>query len=273
MQEIEINEKHRCQLQSMIDEAINSKGNKTYLHILSQYRLLVSWHIQNIISDPYSQLEFNSTFFIINTMQGMANAELQFEMAIRDQVIHNQKEAQRNMWNMLMGLGLDQKCLMDLAAKEGITIEDSTTPLIKGSPFLHHTTSSPYSSCAQYPGIDGQPYASQACVLQHHQDFSTTAYYKGRYNSHGLCRQEHHSSYYLFSHDHSPYSEMRHQASGSPSSCFFTPIKLTRDKCGFYPESRTPPCPHTKESITSSLNEGFKQLQEVKSCNCEFFVV
>nr|XP_028946181.1 kinesin-like protein KIN-8B isoform X2 [Malus domestica] len=38
--EIEANEKHRCNLQNMIEEAIGNNGNKTYLRILSQYRLL-----------------------------------------------------------------------------------------------------------------------------------------------------------------------------------------------------------------------------------------
>ncbi|KAF2283838.1 hypothetical protein GH714_016414 [Hevea brasiliensis] len=52
--EIEENEKHRCQLQDMIEKAISKDGSKTYLWILSQYRLL-----------------------------GMANTELQFEMAKR----------------------------------------------------------------------------------------------------------------------------------------------------------------------------------------------
>ncbi|KAK7819317.1 kinesin-like protein kin-8b [Quercus suber] len=39
--EIEANEKHRCQLQNMNEEAISDSGNKTYLGILSQYRILV----------------------------------------------------------------------------------------------------------------------------------------------------------------------------------------------------------------------------------------
>lgn len=41
LQEIEANEKRRCQLQDMIDEAIRNNGNKIYLSILSQYKLLV----------------------------------------------------------------------------------------------------------------------------------------------------------------------------------------------------------------------------------------
>ncbi|XP_022132777.1 kinesin-like protein KIN-8B isoform X3 [Momordica charantia] len=99
--EIEANEKQRCQLQGMIDEAISRNGNKTYLRILSQYRLM-----------------------------GMANSELQLEMAMRDQVIHNQREAMKNLWNLLMGLGLDEKQILDLAAKQGLTIEGWTlTPL------------------------------------------------------------------------------------------------------------------------------------------------
>lgn len=103
--EIEANEKQRCQLQDMIDEAIKNNGNRTYLRILSQYRLLV-----------------------------MANTELQFEIAMRDQVIHDQREAHRNLWNLLLDMGLDKKQLLEHAAKEGITTEDLITR--QGSPFL-----------------------------------------------------------------------------------------------------------------------------------------
>ncbi|XP_031742656.1 kinesin-like protein KIN-8B isoform X2 [Cucumis sativus] len=95
--EIEANEKQRCQLQGMIDNAVSRNGNKTYLQILSQYRLL-----------------------------GMANSELQLEMAMRDQVIHNQRESLKNLWNLLMGLGLDEKQILHLAAKQGLTIEGWT---------------------------------------------------------------------------------------------------------------------------------------------------
>lgn len=54
----------------------------------------------------------------------MANTELQFEMAMRDQIIQNQREAQRNLWNLIMGIGLEKRQIMDLAAQQGITIED-----------------------------------------------------------------------------------------------------------------------------------------------------
>ncbi|XP_073294029.1 kinesin-like protein KIN-8B isoform X1 [Primulina huaijiensis] len=95
--EVEVNEKRRCQLQDMIEEAIKNNGNKTYLGILSQYRLL-----------------------------GMANTELQFEMAMRDQIISSQREAQRHLWNLLMSLGLDEKQIVELGAKQGIVVEEGT---------------------------------------------------------------------------------------------------------------------------------------------------
>jgi hypothetical protein len=41
-QDIECNEAQRKELQRLIDEAIDSDRNKTFLRILSQYRLLVS---------------------------------------------------------------------------------------------------------------------------------------------------------------------------------------------------------------------------------------
>ncbi|KAI3991609.1 hypothetical protein MKX01_009651, partial [Papaver californicum] len=164
--EIVANENHRRQLQDMIEEAISNNGNRTYLHILSQYRLL-----------------------------GMANTELQFEMAMRDQVINNQREAQRNLWNLIMGLGIDQKKIMETASKQGITIED-------------WAPASPAPSYGRLPplwtGI-GQSYSSSSPVLQHQQDVGCRSW--------GTCesdaartvhREEHHSSYVLLSHDHSP---------------------------------------------------------------------
>jgi kinesin family protein 18/19 len=42
-QDIECNEAQRKELQRLIDEVIDSDRNKTFLRILSQYRLLVSF--------------------------------------------------------------------------------------------------------------------------------------------------------------------------------------------------------------------------------------
>ncbi|KAM0032373.1 putative plus-end-directed kinesin ATPase [Helianthus debilis subsp. tardiflorus] len=164
--EIEANEKRRCQLQEMIDEAISNNANKTYLRILSQYRLL-----------------------------GMTNTELQFEMAMRDQVIHNQRETQRNLWKLLMGLGLDEKQLLKLAAKQGITIEDWTmTPQLglKDSRKTGHER----SSHVPLP----QSYANPSRTPPQNQEYGDSA--------HTYCREEHHSSYYFMSHN-SPSTYMR----------------------------------------------------------------
>lgn len=156
--EIEANEKRRCELQEMIDEAISNNANKTYLRILSQYRLL-----------------------------GMTNTELQYEMAMRDQVIHNQRETQRNLWNLVMGLGLDEKQLLKLAAKQGITIEDWTMTPQLGCPDGTVVPSGHERSTG--PGIGPGPSG--------YRDISQT-----------YCREEHHSSYYFMSNG-SPSSYMR----------------------------------------------------------------
>nr|GMD56729.1 kinesin-like protein KIN-8B isoform X1 [Ipomoea batatas] len=127
--EIEANEKHRCQVQAMIEEAINNNGNKTYLRILSQYRFL-----------------------------GMANTELQFEIAMRDEVIYNLREAQSNLWNLLLSFGLSKKQILDLAAKQGILIEDwRMTPQHK------------LSESIQCPSLGGRKYppASSPSTSQH----------------------------------------------------------------------------------------------------------
>ncbi|KAI3903536.1 hypothetical protein MKW98_032190 [Papaver atlanticum] len=169
--EIVANENHRRQLQDMIEEAISNNGNRTYLHILSQYRLL-----------------------------GMANTELQFEMAMRDQVINNQREAQRNLWNLIMGLGIDQRKIMQTASMQGITIEDWAAS--------HHGPASPSPSYGRLPplwtGI-GQSYSSSSPVLQHQQDVDCGSWRMCEADAaRTVHREEHHSSYVLLSHDHSP---------------------------------------------------------------------
>ncbi|TXG60016.1 hypothetical protein EZV62_014589 [Acer yangbiense] len=227
--EIEANERQRCQFQSMIDEAISNNGNKTYLRILSQYRIL-----------------------------GMANIELQFEMAMRDQVIHNQREAQRNLWNLIMGSGIDEKCLLDLAAKQGITIEDWTShaglPERKESPNLAYGR---YAPIGNIPFI-GQSYSRSSSVFQHYNDFSSSSFPRGQWDpAPTFCREEHHSSYYLLSHDHSPsaYLRMRksseHWVGGRPGSWFGSPGKHTqvRKSC---PEIITQASPFSESCVSAS---------------------
>lgn len=82
-------------------------------------------------------------------------------MAMRDQIIHNQRETQRNLWNLLLSLGFDEKQIFELALKQGITIEDSVT-----TPVLANRRQSnlgcgryPQSSCSAYSGFPFEPSA------------------------------------------------------------------------------------------------------------------
>lgn len=112
----------------------------------------------------------------------MTNTELQFEMAMRDQVIHNQRETQRNLWNLLMGLGLDEKQLLKLAAKQGITIEDWTiTPQLS----LTDSWKTGHERSTRVP----QSYAKSSGTSPQNQEYGDMAY--------TYCREEHNSSYYL----------------------------------------------------------------------------
>lgn len=214
--EIEENEKQRCQLQDMIDEAISNNRNKTYLRILSQYRLL-----------------------------GMANAELQFEMAMRDQIIHNQREAQKNLWNLLMGLGLDEKHIMDFATKQGITIEDWKMSHYMGvsgterSPDLNSGRSAALGCCIS------QWQSSSTCSFQNYRQFGMRSYSRGHWDaSPTFCSEEHHSSY-LMVHDNStpPYARLRtstdNWVESNPITWFGTPDKNPRDLRKSLPEMKT----------------------------------
>lgn len=153
-------------------------------------------------------------------MQGISNTELQFEIAMRDQVIHNQREAQRNLWDLLLGVGLDQKQSFELAAKQGITIEDwSISPSLG---LFHrmqsHNLGCGISSPSIYGHSIGEPYLRS--------DFGSSSFLSARLNlAHSLCRKEH-SSYYLVTHNHSPMTYHRHSGqhfcNSNPSTCFFT---------------------------------------------------
>ncbi|XWS45073.1 hypothetical protein CRYUN_Cryun15aG0105300 [Craigia yunnanensis] len=240
--EIEANEKHRCQLQGMIEEAISNNGNKTYLRILSQYRLL-----------------------------GMANAELQFEMAMRDQIIHNQREAQRNLWNLLIWLGLDEKQILDLAAKQGITIEDWTMTRYLG---LSNREQSPNLASGEYAPLSygvsiNQWHSRSSCIYQNYQHVASKSISRGHWDlSPTFCREEHHSSYYLLAHDNSPpYVRFRRSSDnwvgGHPVSWFGTPDKLPRDLRKSYPEMTSPASSRNESYLSApALSADFGQGQK-----------
>ncbi|XP_017969846.1 PREDICTED: kinesin-like protein KIF19 [Theobroma cacao] len=239
--EIEANEKHRCQLQDMIDEAISNNGNKIYLRILSQYRLL-----------------------------GMTNTELQFEMAMRDQIIHNQREAQRNLWNLLMGLGLEEKQILDLAAKQGITIEDWAMTRYLG---LSNREQSPNLASGGYPpltyGLSISHWHSRlSCIYPNYQHIASKSFSRGRWDlSPTLCREEHRSSYYLLAHDNSPpyvrFTKSSDNWVGGPVSWFGTPDKVPQDWRKSYPEMKSPASSRNESSqLAPALGAAFGQGQK-----------
>ena len=92
--EIESNEASRRQLQEKIDSAIRSDRNAGFLRILSQYRL-----------------------------QSVMNMEMQFQMAVRDQIISDQREVISNLWKVLACSGLDRNRILEIAAQQGILMD------------------------------------------------------------------------------------------------------------------------------------------------------
>ncbi|KAI4985132.1 hypothetical protein ZWY2020_017762 [Hordeum vulgare] len=204
--DIELNESRRRQLQDMIEEATSNNGNRTYLQILSQYRLL-----------------------------GMNNAELQIEMAMRDQVIHNQRESLRSLWNILYRTGLNQKQILKLAAKQGLTVEGCPLPSSSPESAMQHGRLPPFMS---FPSPQSQSSSSpSSCFFQ--QGFSTMSVLKNQHETPTICRQEHLSSYYMMS-GCSPYSgDGKQWASGGSTPYFSTPeTKSEQSPCSA--ERRTP---------------------------------
>lgn len=139
----------------------------------------------------------------------MGNTELQFEMAMRDQIIYNQREAQRNLWNLLMGLGVEEKQVFDLAAKQGITIEDWSMASYPGLPYRKQT---PSFIPANIPFM-GHSYSKSSCTFQSYNQDSSS---KGQQwaPTPTLCREEHHSSYYFMGHEPPAFVSLRKSHDG-----------------------------------------------------------
>ncbi|KAF3631293.1 putative WD-repeat protein [Capsicum annuum] len=241
LKEIEANEKRRCELQAMIDEAISNNGNKTYLRVLSQYRLL-----------------------------GIANTELQLEIAMRDQILHNQREAQKNLWNLLLSLGLDEKQITDLALKQGITIEDWT---MTGQIQLSDRRQSPNTGNGTYTTLSSSPPTFQlgANVPLEQYFCSMPISLRNRRSPHINCRGEDNSSCHL--HDCSP-SESR--TLNEDESCFKdgtsslheVPSRRPLEYCSSYPpptRNQFSSCSESGISMTPSHVDFAQQQLDVQS--------
>lgn len=234
--EIEANEEHRCQLQNRTEESIRNNGNKTYLRILSQYRLL-----------------------------GIANIELQFEMAMRDQIIYNQREAHKNLWSLIMSLGLDEKQILDLGAQQGISIEDSTMkqPIRLSdrsqSPSLEYGRYTPLS-CSSY---DGQSRVVSPCIFPQDQKFISRSFdFENQKIPRAFCQEELHTASYYISHGYSS-SAHQHWYSNQPGSGFCSLDQYSHGLCYSFPQMRSHNSPYSEsDRSTSSLAANFGQQQQ-----------
>lgn len=156
---------------------------------------------------------------------------------MRDQVIHNQREALRSLWNILYGTGLNQKQILKLAAKQGLTVEGC--PLPCSSPNVSTPPSFPPQRrlappFMSFPSPQSEPYSPSTCFFQH--GFSTTSYLTNQHETPTICRQEHLCSYYTMSGTgYSPYSGDGNQWSNERSKpLFYTPEK-PREMSNFHP--------------------------------------
>lgn len=156
-------------------------------------------------------------------MQGINNTELQFQMALRDQIIYNQREVHRKFWELLVSLGLGEKQILELGAMQGITMDDikmitpgpsNTTHSLnlkyEKDTRLDHSTSNNQSGTIspgffpqkQELGVRSSPKESQML-------------------NPAVFREEHRASYYYISQGLSPSISQR-QCNNQPGSCFGT---------------------------------------------------
>jgi len=107
--DVEANELVRVAIQSRIDAAINDGKSPSFLRILSQYRLV-----------------------------GVRNMELHFQLAIRDQIINEQRDVVRGLWDVMAKAGLSKAVAIDIANREGIRIYSARTNVPSHADASHH---------------------------------------------------------------------------------------------------------------------------------------
>lgn len=132
-------------------------------------------------------------------------------MALRDQIINNQREAQRNLWNLLMSLGLDEKHIVELGAKQGIAVEDikkitPQSPNFKSEGYnpIYHST------------FKGQSGVISPCFSPEEREFGSRSFAVENLKLTPFFREEHHASYYYISHGLSP-STNQHWCNNQPT--------------------------------------------------------
>lgn len=194
---------------------------------------------------------------------------------MRDQIIHNQQEVQRNMWNLLLGLGLDQKQISEIAAKQGILIEDWTMTSYPGSSDNKQSQNIGCgSTCSPLPcsPCSGQSFANSSSIFQNTQDLGARSFLKGNWNMpRTFCREEHHSSYYYTTQDNYPSALMRPWKRNEHClddrgaiSGFGLPDKYPHGLQDLCQNTRTLSSPYNEIPLrTSSCSTDFQQQQKV----------
>ena len=91
---MEENEKQRLGLQREIDEAMRDSENTTFLQMLGAFRV-----------------------------QAVKLQEQQFQVAVRDQVIEEQRTAIANLWRVVEGAGLSREDIKAIALKQGTLLQ------------------------------------------------------------------------------------------------------------------------------------------------------
>lgn len=101
--DIDANEVVREAIQSRIDSAMSEGKSPSFLRILSQYRLV-----------------------------GVKNMELHFQLAIRDQLVSEQREMIQGLWSVMSCAGLSESLVHDIANREGIRLDRTRSALSTG---------------------------------------------------------------------------------------------------------------------------------------------
>lgn len=195
-----------------------------------------------------------------NFMQGINNTELQFQMALRDQIIHNQREVQRKLWELLVSLGLDEKKILELGAMHGITVDDIKM-ITPGPSNMPHSLNLKHEkdTWLDHSTFNNQSGTVSPQFFPQKQDLGVrSSPMESQKLNPALFREEHHASYYYISHGLSP-SISQYQCNNQPGSCFGT----VDHRLGNTFAQRNSHISHYDESGVSNLplNTNFRQHQ------------
>ncbi|GJP44592.1 hypothetical protein CLOM_g3970 [Closterium sp. NIES-68] len=101
LQDISKNEAERELLQQRLDSFVSNNEKSSFLHILHQFRFL-----------------------------SVAMTEVQFQLALRDQLIEEKSSALNSLWMLLQASDVDIEELLDVAVQKGVPLDSSLSSYI-----------------------------------------------------------------------------------------------------------------------------------------------